>query len=59
VGAIVYWSRVFIKNVPFPLDGVSGYTHLELGDLKSLPLMVFIFMFFQVKTQEKMKYLST
>jgi hypothetical protein len=41
------------------LDGVSGYEHSALGELRSLPLLVFIFMFFQVKTQEKMKFLST
>jgi hypothetical protein len=59
VGAIVYWSRVFIKNIPFPMEGWYGYEHSALGELRSLPLMVFIFMFFQVKTQEKMKFLST
>ena len=59
VAAIVYGARMVIKRVPFPLDGVAGYTHLELGELRSLPLMVFIFMFFQGKTQEKMKFLST
>lgn len=57
IGAIIYWSRVLIKNVPFPLDGVSGYQHRSLGELRSLPLMVFIFMFFQRKTQDKMKFL--
>jgi hypothetical protein len=59
VGAIVYWSRVFIKNIPFPMEGWYGYEHSALGELRSLPLMVFIFMFFQTKTQEKMKFLST
>ena len=58
VGAFVYGARMVIKKVPFPLDGVGGYTHSELGELRSLPLMVFIFMFFQVKTQEKMRFLS-
>lgn len=58
VGAILYWSRVFIKNVPFPLEGWYGYEHSTLGELRSLPLFVFIFMFFQKKTQEKMRYVS-
>jgi len=57
VGVIVYLSRNFIKRIPFPLEGVHGYTHSSLGELRSLPLMVFIFMFFQTKTQEKMRYL--
>mgnify|MGYP003350142708 CR=1 FL=1 len=59
VGAILYWSRVLIKNVPFPLDGLYGYEHANLGELRSLPLFVFIFMFFQKRAQEKMRYVST
>lgn len=57
VGAIIYWSRVFIKNVPFPFQGWYGYEHSTLGELRSLPLMVFIFMFFQPRTQDKMRHL--
>ena len=41
------------------MEGWYGYEHSALGELRSLPLMVFIVMFFQVKTQEKMKFLST
>ena len=58
IGAIVYGSRVFIKHIPFPLEGTAGYIHSELGELRSLPLIVFIFMFFQTKTQAKMKFLA-
>ena len=58
VAAIVYGARIFIKNIPFPLQGWYGYEHSALGELRSLPLMVFIFMFFQVRTQEKMKFLA-
>jgi cytosine/uracil/thiamine/allantoin permease len=59
IGAIVFLVRHVIKNVPFPADGMYGYKHLENGELRSLPLFVFIFMFFQKKTQAKMKHLST
>jgi hypothetical protein len=57
IGAIVYASRLFIKNIPFPFDGAAGYIHSQLGELRTLPLMVFIFMFFQTKTQDKMRWL--
>jgi hypothetical protein len=57
VAAIVYGSRLFIRAIPYPFDGTAGYIHSELGELRSLPLMVFIFMFFQTKTQDKMRWL--
>jgi len=57
IGAIIYGSRIFIKNIPFPLSGWYGYEHSALGELRSLPLMVFIFMFFQRRTQDKMRHL--
>lgn len=57
IGALVYLSRGIIKKIPFPLDGVAGYKHHDLGELRALPLIVFIFMFFQRKTQDKMKFL--
>jgi hypothetical protein len=59
IGAILYGSRMLIKNIPFPFEGWYGYEHSALGELRSLPLFVFIFMFFQRRTQEKMKYVST
>ena len=58
IGALVFLMRHLIKNVPFPADGLYGYRHLENGELRSLPLFVFIFMFFQKKTQAKMRFLS-
>jgi len=57
IGMIIYGARIFIKNIPFPLSGWYGYEHSTLGELRSLPLMVFIFMFFQRRTQDKMRYL--
>lgn len=59
VAVIVYSSRMLIKIIPFPLDKTAGYIHSQLGELRSLPLMVFIFMFFQTKTQDKMIWLRS
>jgi hypothetical protein len=58
IGVIGFLSRGLIKKIPFPLDGAAGYIHSRLNELRTLPLFVFIFMFFQGKTQEKMKFLS-
>ena len=57
IGYLLYASRTVIKNIPFPLEGHYGYSHAQLGELRSLPLIVFIFMFFQERVQEKMKYI--
>ena len=57
IGALMYLTRGIIKKVPFPLEGTAGYIQSQLGELRSLPLIVFIFMFYQTKTQEKMRYL--
>jgi hypothetical protein len=57
VGIILYVARGLIKKIPFPLDGVHGYTHSALGELRSLPVFVFIFMFFQKNLQTKMNAL--
>jgi len=57
IGSLIYLSRGLIKKIPFPLEGTAGYIHSQLGELRSLPLIVFIFMFFQQRTQEKMRFL--
>ena len=57
VGIIVYMARSVIIKVPFPLDHMYGFQYKELAELRSLPLMVFIFMFFQRKTQDKMRFI--
>lgn len=51
IGLIIYGARVLVKKVTPALG--------EIGELRSLPLLVFIFMFFQTRTQEKMRWLSS
>jgi len=58
IGVIFYGSRILIKNIPFPFEGLYGYQHSTLGELRSLPLFVFIFMFFQRRAQDKMRFVA-
>ena len=58
VGVIAYMARGLIKKIPFPLEGAAGYIHSQLSELRTLPLFVFIFMFFQNKTQDKMRFIK-
>lgn len=58
VGVLVWAARSLIKKIPFALEGTTGFAYSKLGELRSLPLLVFIFMFFQTRTQEKMRFLS-
>ena len=51
IGLIIYGARILVKKITPPLG--------EIGELRSLPLLVFIFMFFQVRTQEKMRWLTS
>ena len=53
IGLIVYGARILVKKIPLPVGDVS-----QIGELRSLPLMVFIFMFFQTRTQDKMRWLA-
>ena len=52
IGLIIYGARLLVKTMPYPVGDISG-----IGELRSLPLMVFIFMFFQTRVQEKMRFL--
>jgi hypothetical protein len=50
IGIVIYGARILVKKITPRLG--------EIGELRSLPLLVFIFMFFQTRTQEKMRWLA-
>lgn len=53
IGLIIYGARLLVKRISLPFIGDLS----QIGELRSLPLMVFIFMFFQTRVQEKMRFL--
>jgi hypothetical protein len=49
IGAVLYLSRKFISGIKIFKDRPE--------DIASLPILVFIFMFFQVNLQKKVKFI--
>ena len=46
-GVVIYIVRNLIELIPSPFDGIHGFDHIRLGELKNAPVFIFIFLFFQ------------
>jgi membrane protein insertase Oxa1/YidC/SpoIIIJ len=54
IGMVLYIARKFISEIRIP-----GFTLNRPDEIRSLPILVFIFMFFQKKLQAKVNYIIT
>lgn len=53
-GVIIYIVRNLVEQIPFPLDGVSGFKHDKVKELKNASVFVFVFLYFQQLFKDKM-----
>ena len=58
IGVLMYIVRNVVEWVPFPLNGVYGYDHMRLNELRNAGLFGVIFFLFQNNLREKLVYLS-
>jgi hypothetical protein len=58
IGILIYFVRNIVEWIPFPLNGLYGYNHLKLGELRSAGLFGVIFFLFQNNLKNKLNYLS-
>ena len=58
IGILMYIVRNVVEWVPFPLNGMFGYDHLKLNELRNAGLFAVIFFLFQNNLTEKLVYLS-
>ena len=58
IGILMYIVRNVVEWIPFPLNGVYGYDHMRLNELRNAGLFGVIFFLFQNNLKEKLVYLS-
>jgi len=59
IGILMYIVRNIVEWIPFPLNGMYGYDHMKLNELKNAGLFGVIFFLFQNNLKDKLVYLST
>jgi len=57
-GILIYIVRNIVEWIPFPLNGMYGYDHLKLNELKNAGLFGVIFFLFQNNLKDKLVYIS-
>jgi hypothetical protein len=54
---ILYIFKNLLELVPSPFDGVGGFEHARVNELKSAPLLAFSLLYYQTNLQDKLKLL--
>lgn len=58
IGALVYIIRNIVTEIPFPLEGISGYQHIRVRELYSGGIaMAFGIFYAQENIKEKLSYI--
>jgi hypothetical protein len=58
IGVLMYIVRNAVEWIPYPLNGVYGYNHMKLNELKNASLFGVIFFTFQKHLKDKLVYIS-
>lgn len=58
IGILMYIVRNTVEWIPFPLNGIYGYDHMKLNELKNAVLFGVIFFTFQNNLRDKLIYIS-
>lgn len=55
-GVVVYFVRNIVELIPSPVDGIGGFDHQLVKELKSATVFIFIFLGFQNHFRAKVVY---
>jgi hypothetical protein len=53
-GMLIYFARNLVPHIPFPLDNVSGYSHMRLKELHNATVFTFLYMLFSEKIKSRL-----
>ena len=56
-GIIIYIIRNIVKIIPYPLDGMGGYSHHLLKDLRSAGMFTVVFFYFQKNLKDRLQHM--
>jgi len=56
-GIITYFMRNIVPLIPFPLNGIYGFQHNKVNELKNASSFSFSFILFQKYYRKKMEYI--
>lgn len=54
-GIVIYIVKNIIELIPSPFDGIYGFEHLRVKEVKNAPVFIFIFLFFQEHFRSKLR----
>ena len=57
LGVVVYGLRNLVAAVPFPLDGVAGFSHARMRELQGSAVMLFALLLFQTNLAARLKHI--
>lgn len=58
IGIILYIGRNIVELIPFPLDGINGFEHQRVKELKNAGLFTVYLITFQFHLQDKIMFVK-
>jgi hypothetical protein len=52
---VLYVAKNLMELVPSPLDGIAGFQHARVKEVRSAPLLAFALLYYQTDLQDKLK----
>jgi hypothetical protein len=58
IGIIVYITKNLFEIVPFPLNGIYGFEHKKVKELKDALPLIYTIIYFQYSLRDKLLFLA-